>query len=93
MSRPSKLFMWARLAVPLDEDEWGSGRQIDAENGFCAALRAKLTDDQWWDFERYALKATTEEMIGCGLELAGEPPLQEVPTANARYPHTFAVQR
>jgi len=80
MSSPSRLFTCARLAVPLDDDEWGSGRQVDAENLFCSELRDVLNDDKWWDFERYALKATTEEMINYGLKLAGEDPLQEVTT-------------
>lgn len=54
-------------ARPISDPEWGSDRQIKAENKFCAALERYLTPGAWDKFEDYALKATTEEMLDCGL--------------------------
>lgn len=57
-------------ARPTSDDEWGSDRQITAENKFCAALERYLKPAGWEHFEDYALKATTDEMLDCGLMLA-----------------------
>jgi hypothetical protein len=60
----------AKAARPVSDSEWGSDRQITAENKFCAALERYLKPAGWEHFEDYALKATTEEMLDCGLMLA-----------------------
>ena len=60
----------AELALPVDDAEWGSDRQVNAANDFGAALYSVLSEDDFSDFENYALKATTEEMVNYGLELA-----------------------
>lgn len=60
----------AQTARPTEDSEWGSDRQINAENIFCAALERYITPDGWSKFEDYALKATTEEMLDCGLTWA-----------------------
>lgn len=60
----------AKDARPVSDSEWGSDRQITAENKFCAALERYLKPAGWDHFEDYALKATTEEMLDCGLMLA-----------------------
>ncbi len=60
----------AKVARPLNDDEWGSERQMNAENRFCAALERYLKPAAWDHFTDYALKATTEEMMDCGLMLA-----------------------
>ncbi len=56
------------------EADYGSKRQIDAQNRFTVALEAVLTPELWEDFENYAHKATPEEMVWHGLKLAGAAP-------------------
>jgi hypothetical protein len=57
-------------ALPITDDDWGSGRQITAENKFWVAAEEHFSfnpDDSkvapgWWDH------ATTEEMIEFALQ-------------------------
>lgn len=62
-------------ARPLNDDDWGSDRQLEAENKFGEAVeqefrsRGELEKLAAW--ERYALKATTEETISEALRLLG----------------------
>jgi hypothetical protein len=55
----------AREAFPINEDEWGSERQINAENALFTALEARYpeTFGEASDFRMWALKATSEEYI------------------------------
>ena len=61
----------ASAAYPINDDDWGSERQIAAENAFFAFVKDYVTRGpravegrkQWEDFEGWCLKATTEEMI------------------------------
>lgn len=46
-------------ARAVDEDDWGSDRQIEAENGFFAAVAVWMSAD----FDDWCLKATSEEML------------------------------
>lgn len=45
------------------KDDWGSERQIDAQNEFGNAAASLMTEEQRTAFDSYCLKATTEEMI------------------------------
>jgi len=56
------------------EADYGSERQIKAQNRFTCALEAVLTPEQWEDFEEYAIKATPDEFMWYGLKLAGAAP-------------------
>jgi len=58
-----------QAALPVTEDDWGSCRQIDAENDFLAAVQRVLPEDSWDDLYVYGLKATTEERIAYALQL------------------------
>jgi len=53
----------ANDALPFDSDEWGSDRQIDAENRFFEHAKAIAPHDINEAFEDWALKATTVEMF------------------------------
>ena len=54
----------AQAARPTSDDDWGSERQIDAENAFFAAA-----GDLGADFEQFALKATSDEAIDEALRI------------------------
>ena len=59
-------------AKPFTDDDWGTERQVEAENAFGCFLVDEILpvkDAQKW--EEYALKATTEEMVDYGIELVG----------------------
>jgi hypothetical protein len=64
------LLRLADKAKPQTEKEWGSDRQVEAENDFGALLRTVLGAEKWEKFTRYALKATTEERLSYGIALA-----------------------
>ena len=64
----------AETAVPINDEEWGSERQTDAENAFwdeaCRVGGKKgvdLTPES--DFGNWCLKANTEDMINEALRL------------------------
>ena len=59
----------AEKARPIDDEDLGSERQIDAFNVFCDALERTLSADDFERFEDYAMKATTDELIDYGLML------------------------
>lgn len=64
----AKLVELADAARPTSDDDWGSERQIAAENAFFAAIGPNETEDNpnsvlGQDFYRWCLKATSEEMI------------------------------
>ena len=58
----------AAAAKPLNDDEWGSERQIDAENAFFDAVKEMVSKEVFEGLESYCLKATTDEMIEAGLQ-------------------------
>jgi hypothetical protein len=59
------------IASPGDvEDDYGSERQIDAQNLFFNELEKILPEDRFGELEGYCLKATTEEMLEEGLRYA-----------------------
>lgn len=51
-------------------DDWGSERQIEAQNLFFQELEQVLPADQFGELEKWCLKATTEEMLDEGLRYA-----------------------
>lgn len=55
--------------IPIDEEDWGSERQVDSQNAFCEELEKVLTPLAWAKFSHYAEKATTKEMITQGLHV------------------------
>jgi hypothetical protein len=62
-----------QVAKPIDEDEWGSDRQIDAQNKFgCFIVDDILPQHLAQKFEDYGLKATTEELVSYGIELVAK---------------------
>jgi len=52
------------------EGDWGSERQIDAQNAFGDAVEAIVPADVFAEFEAYCLKATSDERIDEGLRIA-----------------------
>lgn len=56
-------------ALPIDENDWGSERQVEAENKFWDALKAHIGDENYdklsEDIE--SLKMDVEEMISFAL--------------------------
>lgn len=61
----------AEKARPIDYDDYGSERQIEAFNAFCLAMEKTLSADDFERFEAYSMKATTDELIDYGLKLCG----------------------
>ena len=50
-------------------DDWGSQRQIDAQNAFTDAVGELLTPKEWAAYDHFCLKASTEEIVEEGLRL------------------------
>lgn len=50
-------------ARPIDQSDWGSERQINAQNAFFEAVEAQLTSADMAKLDDFALKATTDESI------------------------------
>ncbi len=61
-------------ARPVDFDDWGSERQVKAQNDFFDTLdlylTGRLTEQERHAFDVYCLKATVDEMLDEGLRLA-----------------------
>jgi hypothetical protein len=53
----------ANDARPIDDADWGSDRQIAAENKLFAFVRTLLSEAEFEKLQVFCLKATTEEMI------------------------------
>jgi hypothetical protein len=50
-------------------DDWGSARQIDAQNAFTDAVVDLLTPEEVNAYDDYCLKATVDEIVEEGLRL------------------------
>lgn len=61
----------AQAARPINDDDWGSERQIKAFNAFCAAVEAELPRKIFHEWEDWSIKATTDEIIDEALRLLG----------------------
>jgi hypothetical protein len=59
----------AKDALPINDDDWGSDRQIDAENLFFNEVEKVLDAETFAAFENYCLKATTDERVEEALRL------------------------
>lgn len=60
----------AALARPTSEEDWGSDRQIDAQNAFFDAVQSRVCSTLFEQLTIYCLKATSDEMIDAGLRAA-----------------------
>ena len=60
----------AAAARPINHEDWGSERQIEAQNAFFQEIEKLLPSAEFEALENYCLKATTDEMIDRALELA-----------------------
>lgn len=58
------LQQWAKFAVPTSDDDWGSKRQIAAENFFFESVQGFGVDTTRWETS----KASVEEMVAEALE-------------------------
>ena len=60
----------AQVARPIDDDDWGTQRQIEAENAFFSAVGLDKNEHalgkRFWD---WSLKATTDEALDEALRL------------------------
>jgi hypothetical protein len=72
----------AQAARPIDDTDWGTERQINAENAFFDMVKTRMTAGRagealremkrkWDQFEAYCAKATTDESINEALRLLG----------------------
>jgi hypothetical protein len=59
----------AKAALPISDDEWGSERQIEAQNRFFEAVEARLPADKFAALEAYCHKANVHEMVEEALRL------------------------
>lgn len=64
------LRMLAAKARCEDNDEWGSERQVEAQNNFGSAVEKILPAEEWEKYEDWCARATTDEMIDFGQQLA-----------------------
>jgi hypothetical protein len=63
------IFNLADQARCINDDDWGSPRQIAAENIFFDRIRELISAEEFEQLETYCLKATTDEMIDEALKL------------------------
>lgn len=59
----------AQEARPTSDDDWGSERQITAQNAFFVEVQRVLPKPLFEKLEAYCLKATVDEMIDEALRL------------------------
>lgn len=69
MTTLDDLLKLADDAKPTSESDWGSERQVEAENRLFDAIRDAATPEVFERLEAYCLKATTEEMIDAGVRV------------------------
>lgn len=67
----------AQAALPINDDDWGSARQIEAQNAFFDAIKAELYRrgeiEKWSALETWCLKASTHEMVEKALQVLNAP--------------------
>ena len=71
----------AELAKSFSDEEYGSEEQIESSNNFVYTLQQILPDEAWENFEEYAHRATTDEMVDYGMSLAAREAPQVIVTA------------
>jgi hypothetical protein len=57
------LYTLAHAARPLDQYDWGSERQVTAQNAFFNYVQQRMHPLAFAELEDFALHATTDEMI------------------------------
>lgn len=60
----------AQDARPINDDDLGSKRQVDAEIAFFEKVQSVVSTESFEKLEDYCLKATTDEMIDEALKIA-----------------------
>jgi hypothetical protein len=65
-----KIVKLAQEAKPMSYDDYGSERQVNAFNAFTIKMEQILSKEDFELFEDYSMKATNEELIDFGIELA-----------------------
>jgi hypothetical protein len=53
----------AKLAMPINDDDWGTDRQINAENELYAFVEKHWPNMMDAGFETWCLKASSDEII------------------------------
>jgi hypothetical protein len=56
-------------ARPIDDADWGSARQIDAQNLFFNEVEKALPAEEFETLENFCLKASANEMVDEALRL------------------------
>ncbi len=56
-------------ARPVDQDDWGSERQVAAQNAFFNRVEAILPADRFEELDAYCMKANTDEMVDEALRM------------------------
>lgn len=59
----------ANAARPTDDDDWGSERQIAAQNAFFIAVENEVSEADFSSLEDYCMKATVDEMVDEALRI------------------------
>jgi len=62
----------ASAARPTNDDDWGSERQVTAQNLFFYEIEKVLPADQFAALEAFCLKATTDEMVDEAIKMLSE---------------------
>jgi hypothetical protein len=62
----------ADVARPIDDDDWGSERQVEAQNAFFIRVEAILPRDQFEELEGFCLKANVDEMVDEAMRLIAD---------------------
>jgi hypothetical protein len=65
------LLAMATAARPISDDDYGSKRQIEAEEIFHSEVRDRLTLEQYDALVEQTYKATTDEAIDLALKACG----------------------
>ena len=68
----AELSSLAASARPIDDDDYGSGRQIEAQNAFFVFVEKQMHPMAFEEFEAWCLKATPDEMIDEAIRLLKE---------------------
>ncbi len=64
-----RLMTLAQAARPIDDSDWGSNRQVAAQNAFFEHVEGLLLPAAFADLENFCLHASTGEMIDEALRL------------------------
>jgi len=59
----AQLYKLAQAARPINQSDWGSERQVAAQNEFFEYVEKQMHPVAFAELEEFALKATTDEMI------------------------------